>query len=120
MLFTHMDQLGFVVRKIDADGPDPGRTAGRRAGTRAGVAGGADLRRRRADVPGVIANKSHHATTPDEKYHVVRATASFTIDAGSRNADEAEAAGVHIGTPVVYRPQALELAGDRIAGTSRR
>ena len=32
--------------------------------------------------------------------------------------DEALAAGIDIGTPVVYRPQAMALAGDRIAGTS--
>src|SRR5207342_1619008 len=31
---------------------------------------------------------------------------------------EAEAAGVRIGTPVVYRPQVLELSETRIAGTS--
>jgi putative aminopeptidase FrvX len=70
------------------------------------------------DVPGVIANKSHHATQPDEKYAVLPRRPRSTIDAGSPPRQEAEAAGVRIGTPVVYRPHVIELAGDRIAGTS--
>jgi putative aminopeptidase FrvX len=69
------------------------------------------------DVAGVIANKSHHATKPEEK-HAVLATPDLRIDAGFASKAEAEAAGVRIGTPVVYRPHVLPLAGDRIAGTS--
>ena len=33
-------------------------------------------------------------------------------------AEAVAAAGIDIGTPVVYAPKAVELAGDRIAGTS--
>ena len=40
------------------------------------------------------------------------------MDAGFPSRDEAEAAGVLIGTPVVYRPRILSLAGNRIAGTA--
>ena len=48
----------------------PRRAARRRAGEGAAVAGRAVLRRRGAGRAGVIANKSHHATAPDEKYRV--------------------------------------------------
>ena len=48
MVFTHMDQLGFVVRKIEADGLIRRRTSWRRARTRSGGAGGAAVRRKRA------------------------------------------------------------------------
>ena len=48
MLFTHMDQLGFVVRKIEADGLDPRRAARRRARASVAFAGRADMRRRRS------------------------------------------------------------------------
>ncbi len=117
MLFTHMDQLGFVVRKVEADGT-----------LRVERLGGVPERALAAqpvlvcveghqDVPGVIANKSHHATTPDEKYDVVRAP-DLRIDCGFASKAEASAAGVQIGAPVVYRPNAMELAGGRIAGTS--
>src|SRR5690606_4533358 len=69
------------------------------------------------DRPGVIANKSHHATTPDEKYKVVPYMDLY-IDAGFSSRDEAVAAGINIGTPVIYRPHLMELSGDRIAGTA--
>ena len=69
------------------------------------------------DVPGVIANKSHHATTPDEKYRVLPYPELY-VDVGLSSAAEVLAAGVDIGTPIVYAPKVVELAGDRIAGTS--
>ena len=69
------------------------------------------------DVPGIIANKSHHATSPDEKYRVVPYH-DIAVDAGFSRLDEALAAGIDIGAPVVYAPKAIMLAGGRIAGTS--
>ena len=104
MLFTHMDQLGFVVRKIEADGfirverlgGVPERALPSQAVTICVGEG--------RDRVGLIANKSHHATTPDEKYKVVPYMDLY-IDAGFASRAEAEAAGVLIGTPIVYRPQ---------------
>ncbi len=117
MLFTHMDQLGFVVRKVEPDGL-----------IRLERLGGVPERALAAqavllcvepgkDVAGVIANKSHHATTPEEKYKVV-AYPDLYVDAGFDSAETAAAHGVRVGTPVVYRPQVFDLAGGRVAGTS--
>jgi putative aminopeptidase FrvX len=117
MLFTHMDQLGFVVRKIDADGLIRVERLG-------GVPERALLSQavllcvgEGRDRSGVIASKSHHATTPEEKYRVVPYAELF-IDAGFSSRDEVLAAGIDVGTPVVYRPNVIELSADRIAGTS--
>ena len=117
LLFTHMDQLGIVVRKIEADGL-----------IRLERLGGVPERALAAqevlicvgegrDVPGIIANKSHHATTPDEKYRVTP-YADLYVDTGLASAQHVEDAGIRIGTPVVYAPQAASLANDRIMGTS--
>jgi putative aminopeptidase FrvX len=117
MLFAHMDQLGFIVRKIEANGL-----------VRVERLGGVPERALAAqpvlfqigpgqDVTGVIANKSHHATTPEEKYRVVP-YAELYIDTGLGSADDVLAAGINIGTPVVYAPQVTALAGDRIGGPS--
>lgn len=117
MLFAHMDQLGFFVRRIEHDGL-----------LRVERMGGVSERAMAAqmvtlcvapgrDVPGLIMNKAHHATTPDEKYRVLTAP-EIMIDTGHGSKAAVEAAGVRIGTPVVYRPEAVELAGGRIAGTS--
>jgi putative aminopeptidase len=117
MLFTHMDQLGFVVRKIEPSGL-----------VRVERLGGVPERALASqqvlfcvgegrDRPGVIANKSHHATTAEEKYRVVPYAEIF-VDGGFASAEETRAAGIEIGTPVVYAPKAIALAGERIAGTS--
>ena len=117
MVFTHMDQLGFFVRKVESDGlirvermgGVPERAIASQAVTLCVGEG--------RDVPGIIYNKSHHATTPDEKYHVLKAP-EVLIDTGHGSKEGVEAAGIRIGTPVVYRPNVIELAGERIAGTS--
>ena len=117
MVFAHMDQLGFITRKIEPSGlirvERLGGVSERAMAAQAVLFCVGEGR----DVPGVIMNKAHHATTPDEKYAVVP-TANILIDTGHASKAAVEAAGINIGTPVVFRPQVLALAGDRIAGTS--
>ena len=116
MLFTHMDQLGFVVRKIEPDGLIRVERLGG-VSERALAAQAVLLCTQQGDIPGLIMNKAHHATTPDEKYRVLP-TADLHIDTGHGSKSAVEAAGIRIGTPVILRPQVLELAGSRIAGTA--
>ncbi|WP_300037644.1 M20/M25/M40 family metallo-hydrolase [uncultured Roseobacter sp.] len=117
MLFAHMDQLGFVVRRIEADGL-----------LRLERLGGVPERALPAqdvllctgpgqDIQGIIAHKSHHVTPPGEKYQVTQYAELFA-DAGFASADEAHRAGIRIGTPVVYRPAAHRLQNDTVTGTS--
>ncbi|GFE63678.1 putative aminopeptidase SgcX [Litoreibacter roseus] len=117
MLFTHMDQLGFVVRKVEPDGflrlERLGGVPERALASQAVLICVGQGR----DVPGVIANKSHHATPPGEKYHVVPYRELY-VDAGFASAEEVAEAGIQIGTPVVYRPQSFALGPHRVAGTS--
>jgi putative aminopeptidase FrvX len=116
MVFAHMDQMGFIVRKIEPSGLI---RVERQGGVpeRALPAQAVVLCTDAGDVPGVIGIKSHHATSPEEKYRVVP-YAELAVDAGFGSRDQAEAAGVRIGTPVTYLPRVLELAGGRIAGTA--
>ena len=117
MLIAHMDQLGLIVRKIESSGL-----------IRAERVGGVPERALAAQevllclgqgrtLPGIIANKSHHATTPEEKYRVVPYQELY-IDCGFASAAEALKAGIDVGTPIVYAPNFVELAGGRIGGTS--
>jgi putative aminopeptidase FrvX len=116
MLFAHMDQLGFVVRKVEPDGLIRVERLGG-VSERAMAAQAVVLCTEGGDVPGIILNKAHHATGPDEKYRVLTAP-EIRIDTGHGAKAAVEAAGIRIGTPVCYRPQVIELAGDRIAGTA--
>ena len=117
MLFAHMDQLGLVVRKIEANGllrvervggvPEkalPSQSVRVSAG-------------KGKTIAGIIANKSHHATQPEEKYKVLPYSDLY-IDCGFHSAAEAAAAGVVVGAPIVYAPNVIELANNRIVGTS--
>ena len=117
MLFAHMDQLGLVVRKIEANGlvrvERLGGVPEKALASQSVLFCVGEGR----DVPGVIANKSHHATTPDEKYRVLPYP-ELCIDAGFATAADVLAAGIDIGTPIVYAPNVVGLAGGRIAGTS--
>jgi putative aminopeptidase FrvX len=117
MLFTHMDQLGFFVRRIEADGlvrvERMGGVSERAMAAQAVLLCVGEGR----DVPGIIMNKAHHATQPEEKYKVLTAP-QITIDTGHGSKTAVEQAGVQIGTPVVYRPQVIALDGNRIAGTA--
>ena len=117
MVFAHMDQLGFVVRRIEDNGlirvERLGGVPERALASQAVLLCVGEGR----DVAGVIANKSHHATTPDEKYHVLPYAERY-IDTGLASAAAVEAAGIRVGTPVVYHPRVLPLADDRLAGTS--
>ncbi len=117
MLFAHTDQLGFIVRKIEADGlirverlggiPEKALPA---QSVLLCVGEGRDVR-------GIIANKSHHATPAEEKYKVTPYAELF-IDIGEESAGAVRALGIEIGTPVVYEPKAHDLGEHRVAGTS--
>ena len=117
MLFTHMDQLGLIVRKIDENGflwferlggvPEkmlPGQS----------VVVSASYGQ---DFEGIIGIKSHHATRPEEKYTVLPYRDLY-VDLGYGSLDAARALGIDIGSPIVYKPSADIIAQDRICGTS--
>ncbi|MEM8916129.1 MAG: M20/M25/M40 family metallo-hydrolase [Pseudomonadota bacterium] len=115
MVVAHMDQLGFVVRAIEPDGfvrvERVGGVPERALASKEVIFQIGEGR----DRPGVISNKSHHATPPKEKYQVVRYQ-DVAIDGGFSSAAEVRAAGIDIGTPIVYAPKVRELGEGRIGG----
>lgn len=117
LLFTHMDQLGFIARKITDDGfikvERLGGVPERALAAQPVLLCVGEGR----DVPGVITNKAHHATAPDEKYQVVRAP-ELVIDGGFVSKEDAIGAGVQIGTPIVYQPRVARMGEHHIVGTS--
>jgi len=117
MLFTHMDQLGFIVRKIEPNGllrlERLGGVPERALAAQDVLVCVADGK----DIPGTIASKSHHATSPPEKYTVTPFPELY-VDTGYNSLDAIAAAGVRIGQPVVYAPFAQERANDTVCGTS--
>jgi putative aminopeptidase len=116
MLFAHMDSLGFVVRKIDADGFVRVHRLG---GIPEKVLPGLRVvigRRDGGVVPGVLGVKAHHVTPPEEKGRVTPLAELF-LDVGAGSAEEAAAMGVQVGAPVTYAPHAERLGEHRVSGT---
>jgi putative aminopeptidase len=117
MLFAHMDSLGFIVRKIDADGFVRIHRLG---GIPEKVLPGLRVEIGKADggtVPAVIGMKAHHVTPPEEKTRVTPLAELF-LDVGAENAAEAEAMGVRVGAPVTYAGFAQRLGEHRVSGTA--
>ncbi|WP_051580778.1 M42 family metallopeptidase [Pseudonocardia acaciae] len=110
LVTAHLDELGLVVRGLDADG---WLRVHRLGGMPERVLPGARLvvHTRDGDLPAVVGIKSHHLTPAEEKY-VARPATDLYLDAGSGEL------GVRVGDPVTYAPEFDELAGGRFAGKS--
>ena len=117
MIFGHMDSLGFVVRKIEKDGFIQ---MDRLGGVPEKVLPGLEVSIRTEDgdwIMGVIGNKSHHASTAEEKCKVDPVT-SLLVDIGAESESQVNEMGIYIGCPAIYAPRFIKLAGTRITGTA--
>ncbi|PPR44265.1 MAG: putative aminopeptidase YsdC [Alphaproteobacteria bacterium MarineAlpha5_Bin8] len=117
MLFAHMDQLGFVVKKIEDDGF-----------IRIDRLGGVPEKslpsqevviktNQGNSINAIIGNKSHHATSNEEKHKVISYKDLF-IDAGFLSKDEALQNGINIGSPITYSPSFKEIGQHCISATA--
>lgn len=117
MIYAHLDQLGFIVRRIE---PDGFIQLDRLGGIPEKVLPGLRLviRTKAGDfVPGVIGNKAHHAASAEEKYKVDVVTSLF-VDIGAASEKEVRELGIDIGCPAVYEPSFKVMASDKISGTA--
>ena len=103
MLQAHMDELGLIIRNITDDGfllieriggvPEKS-LLGQRVDI---LTDAAEL------IPGYVGTKSHHITSPEEKY-VVPKVHDMYIDVGLNSRAEVANAGIQVGDPVAYHP----------------
>lgn len=117
MAFAHLDQLGFIVRKIEQDGYIQ---VDRLGGIPEKVLPGLNVRiqtRKGTYIDGVFGNKSHHASLPEDKYKVDFVT-SLLIDIGAQSSEEVEELGISVGCPVTYKPYSQELQNGYVSGTA--
>jgi len=101
VVLAHMDEVGFVVRKVEHDGfvrlERIGGIPEKSASGAAVIAEPTSGER----LFGVIGPKAHHLTAQDEKYRVVPIQQAYA-DFGFVDREEAAQAGVVVGTPVGY------------------
>jgi len=115
-VFAHMDELGFIVRKIEDNGflrverlgGIPEKAI---ASTRVIVLTEDDKK-----IEGVIGVKSHHLTKIEER-RVVTSVQDIYIDVGAETKEEVMKMGIKVGNPVVYGRQFFKI-GNRIFSNS--
>ena len=116
MVLAHMDEVGFMVRKIEPDGF--------LRITRVGGPPEKSLAAQRVEVQtdlgpvfGVIGVKAHHITPIEDRLKVVPINDVF-VDIGATSKSQAIDMGVHVGAPITYAGFFREMAGGQIAGKS--
>lgn len=117
MIFAHMDQIGFVVRKIEANGF---LRVDRLGGVAEKILPGLNLRvqtRGGSHVNGVFATKSMHASSAADA-SMAEPIASLFVDIGASSREDVLRLGVDIGCPATYAPCCRRLAGDFVSGTA--
>ena len=111
LLTAHQDEVSFMVRKIDPDGfIRIQRNGGIPEKNLLGL--NVLLMTDKGLMTGLIGTRSHHLTSQEERYQVVPIMDLY-IDCGFASAEEAEKAGIHVGTPVVYQ-RTFYINGSRI------
>lgn len=111
LLSAHMDEVSFMVHKIQPDGfIKITRNGGIPEKNLLGLI--VELMTDQGSLLGLIGTRSHHLTGVDQKYVVVPMEDLY-IDAGFTSAEEAAGAGVRVGTPVVYK-RTFFINGSRI------
>lgn len=100
MLAGHLDEIGFMITRIDDDGFLYFQTLGG-WWEQVMLAQRVAIRTRRGSiVTGVIGSKAPHVLKPDERSKPIEKKAMF-IDVGARSREEVEAAGIRPGDPAV-------------------
>lgn len=112
LVFAHMDELGFVVRKVERGGylrverlggvPEKSMSGQR---VLVGASDGTWLE-------GMVGTTSHHVTPQDRKYQVVPVGDAY-VDLGFSSPDDVHEAGINVGSPVVY-DRTFSRRGDRV------
>jgi putative aminopeptidase FrvX len=116
LLFAHLDELGLVVRSVDAKGFIGVERLG---GVPERVLPGLRMviHTKESEIPAVVGLKAHHLTPAEEKY-VAQPAAKLYLDAGFRSRLDAECAGVRVGDPITYAPVFTRLANGLVSSKS--
>jgi len=117
LIFAHMDEIGLIVRKIDADGfVRFERVGGMPEKSLLGQWMEVHTEDGRSH-PGLVGVTSHHVT-PADKRSVVPSRLEMYLDVGCASRAEVDALGIRVGDSITYRHSFARLAGDRVAAKS--
>jgi endoglucanase len=120
LLQGHADEIGFVVRSVDARGfvwLADGQGSSRSFHAKYPVGQPALILTRTGCVPGIFATATGHilSTRDDRGADLADSASTIFVDIGASSREEAEALGVHVGPGVIWNP-ATQRLGTRFTG----
>ncbi|MBM3215820.1 M42 family metallopeptidase [Candidatus Poribacteria bacterium] len=113
LFHAHMDEIGFVVRTVTADGFLRVERLGG-VGRRSALGSPVSLLARGGVVEGVVGLQSHHLASPSEQF-TVPPVEDWYLDIGAESAEAVAALGVGIGTFAAFAPNFRELGSSRVS-----
>lgn len=116
MIFGHMDEVGFIVRRIDENGflyleRIGGSNFSILPGTRVSIVGES------RHIEGVCGVKSYHFLKPEEKKQLPK-DENLYVDVGVHSKEGVEELGIHVGTPVCYQSHFSQMNEDTLTNKS--
>lgn len=114
MIFAHMDEIGFIVRKIE---PDGFLRIERIGGVSTQILPGfvIDLLGKKGVVKGIIGTPAHHFIKPEDKFSVPQVEKLY-IDIGAKSDEEVFQMGIDVGTFGVFEFRYLEMSNRIVCG----
>lgn len=113
MIFAHMDEIGFIIRKIEADGYLRIERVGG-VSTQILPASLIEIAGSKGKVKGIIGTPSHHFCKAEAKYSVPPVTELY-VDIGAANKEEVLEKGVNVGSFATFAPHYWELNEDLVS-----
>ena len=115
MLEAHADEIGFMIKQIDAKGflrldRVGGSDAATARGRRISILGD------KGPVTGIIGNTAIHLRRDEAGSEKAPAVHDLWVDVGASNAKQVAALGIRVGHPAVYQDGPTELAHKRLVG----
>jgi putative aminopeptidase FrvX len=116
IIFAHMDEIGFMVRRIEENGF---LRVDRIGGVHVNVLPGlrVDVLGTKGVIPGLIGTTSHHFTAPEAKGKVP-SPSNLYIDIGAKSKKQAIDLGVNVGCFITFHAEFTEFPNDIIANKS--
>jgi putative aminopeptidase len=113
IIFAHMDEIGFIVRKVEENGF---LRVDRIGGVHVNVLPGlrVDVLGSKGTIPGLIGTTSHHFTAPEIKGKVP-SPSNLYVDIGAKSKKQAMELGVNVGSFITFHSGFTELPNDIIA-----
>lgn len=116
IVFAHMDEIGFIIRKIETNGFLRFERVG---GVNTQILPGTPvcINTANGSVHGVIGVQSHHFMGVDEKFKVPAIT-NLYIDVFAKSKEEVVSKGIDVGSFVTFKPNAQIIDDTFITGKS--